>query len=73
MDPTPVLPPDGAFFLLELCCEAERLRLAATAAGSHRAAWRLAQARDAFLGELRDVTDAPALTLAVIGLRRSAR
>ena len=73
MDPAPVLPPDGAFFLLELCCQAERLRLAATAAGSHRAAWRLAQARDAFIGELCDVTDAPALTLAVIGLRRSAR
>jgi hypothetical protein len=72
MNPTPPLPPDGAFFLLELCCEAERLRLTATSAGSHRAAWRLAQARDAVLNELCNVTDAPAIMLAVIGLRRSA-
>jgi hypothetical protein len=73
MDLTPALPPDGAFFLLELCCEAERLRLAAITVGSHRAAWCLARARDAFLGELCDVTDAPAIMLAVIGLRWSAR
>ena len=73
MDLTPALPSNSAFFLLELCCEVERLRLASTTAGSHRAAWRLAQARDAFLGELCDVTDAPAVMLAVIGLRRSAR
>jgi hypothetical protein len=73
MDLTPALPSNSAFFLLELCCEVERLRLVATTAGSHRAAWRLAQAHDAFLGELCDITDAPAVMLAVIGLRRSAR